>query len=100
MFSKSARNNAASTAGDAADEAFRIAETASDRLRAGIEQARRAAESAGAWTADAADTVSAVSKRGYHTAEDAIRIQPVLAVGAALVIGVAVGAILFARHDR
>ena len=99
MFTRSVRNSAASTATDAADEACRIAETASDKLRAGIEQAKRAAESAGAWTSDAADTVSTVSKRGYHTAEDAIRVQPVLAVGAALIIGVALGALLFSRQD-
>ena len=51
------------------------------------------------WSAICLKLVSDVSVRGYRTAEDAIRLQPVLAVGAALVVGVVIGALLFSRDD-
>ena len=99
MDERSLRNTAAAAADAAADQAGNIADAARTALDTGMRRARRAAESATDWAADAAGSVSDVSVRGYRTAEDMIRIQPVLAVGAALVVGVVIGALLFSRDD-
>jgi ElaB/YqjD/DUF883 family membrane-anchored ribosome-binding protein len=99
MDERSLRNTAASAADAAADQAANLSDSARAALDTGMRRARRAAESASDWAADAAGTVSDASVRGYRTAEDMIRIQPVLAVGAALVLGVVIGALLFSRDD-
>jgi ElaB/YqjD/DUF883 family membrane-anchored ribosome-binding protein len=99
MDERSFRNAAASAADDAADDAANLADSARGALNTGVKRARKAAESATDWAADAAGTLSDASLRGYRTAEDAIRLQPVLAVGAALLVGVALGALLFSRDD-
>ena len=99
MDSRNLRNTAESAADQAYDEAGKLADTARGLLNTGSRRARKAAESATDWAADAAGTLSDASLRGYRTAEDAIRLQPVLAVGAALLVGVALGALLFSRDD-
>lgn len=99
MDERNLRNAATSAADMAADEASALSDSARGVLNSGVKRARRAAESASDWAADAAGTVSDASLRGYRTAEDAIRLQPVLAVGAALVVGVVIGALLFSRDD-
>ena len=99
MDERSLRNTAASAADQAYDEAGNLADTARGVLNTGTRRARKAAESATDWAADAAGTLSDASLRGYRTAEDAIRLQPVLAVGAALLVGVALGALLFSREE-
>lgn len=99
MNERTMRNAAASAADEAADRAASLSDAARDVLNTGAKRARRAAESAGDWAADAAGTLSDASLRGYRTAEDAIRLQPVIAVGAALVVGVVLGALLFSRNE-
>jgi ElaB/YqjD/DUF883 family membrane-anchored ribosome-binding protein len=99
MDERSLRNTAGTAADAAADQASAIADTARTALDSGMRRARRAAESASDWASDAAGSVSDASLRGYRTAEDIIRVQPVLAVGAALVVGVVIGALLFSRDD-
>lgn len=99
MDERSLRNATASTADAAADQASALADTARSVLDTGVRRARRAAESASDWAADAAGSAADASLRGYRTAEDAIRLQPVLAVGAALLVGVVIGALLFSRDD-
>lgn len=99
MDERSLRNTASSAADDAADQASAMADTARTMLDSATRRARRAAESASDWAADAAGTMSDASVRGYRTAEDMIRVQPVLAVGAALVVGLVIGALLFSRDD-
>jgi ElaB/YqjD/DUF883 family membrane-anchored ribosome-binding protein len=92
MDETSVRNVAAT----AADTAGALGDSARDALNGTMKRARRAMESASDWAADAATGMQGASVRGYRTAEDAIRTQPVLAVGAALLVGVAVGALLWA----
>ncbi|HTI47648.1 MAG TPA: hypothetical protein VMB76_13915 [Casimicrobiaceae bacterium] len=89
------------TASSAADTAGALADGARDALNGTMKRARRAVESAGDWAADAASGMQDASMRGYRTAEDAIRTQPVVAVGAALLVGVALGALLWSvlRED-
>jgi ElaB/YqjD/DUF883 family membrane-anchored ribosome-binding protein len=95
-----ARNAAASAADRASEAANNLADTARDALNSTMKRARRAVESASDWAADTASDVSDVSVRGYRSAEDVIRVQPVLAVSAALIIGVALGVLLFSsRRD-
>jgi ElaB/YqjD/DUF883 family membrane-anchored ribosome-binding protein len=91
MDETSMRNAAAS----AADTAGAVSDSARDALNGTMKRARRAMESASDWAADAASGMQDASVRGYRTAEDAIRTQPVLAVGAALLAGVALGALLW-----
>lgn len=100
MDDTTVRNAAASAADRAADAASTLGDSARDALNSTMHRARRAVESATDWAADAAGGVSDVSVRGYRSAEDAIRMQPVLAVAAALVIGVALGALLFSSRER
>jgi ElaB/YqjD/DUF883 family membrane-anchored ribosome-binding protein len=95
MDERSLRN----AAEDAYDEAGNFTDSARGMLNTSVRKARKAAESATDWASDAAGTLSDASLRGYRTAEDAIRLQPVLAVGAALLVGVALGALLFSRDD-
>jgi ElaB/YqjD/DUF883 family membrane-anchored ribosome-binding protein len=97
MDETTARNAAAS----AADSANALADSARDALNSTMNRARRAAQSATDWASDTASNMQDVSLRGYRTAEDAIRVQPVLAVGAALIVGVALGALLYSalRED-
>src|SRR5690242_8767809 len=99
MDERSLRNAAGSAADAAADQASTLGDTARTVLDTGMRRARRAAESASDWASDAAGSVSDVSMRGYRTAEDMIRVQPVMAVGAALLVGVVIGALLFSRDD-
>jgi ElaB/YqjD/DUF883 family membrane-anchored ribosome-binding protein len=99
MDDKTVRNSATAAADQAAEQAARFADSAREALDTGMKRARRVAESASDWAADATDAVTDASVRSYRTAEDAIRMQPVLAVGAALLIGVVVGALLFSRED-
>ena len=99
MNERTMRNAAAAAADDAADRAANLSDTAREMLNSSAKRARRAAESASDWAADTAGTLSDASLRGYRTAEDAIRLQPVLAVGAALVVGVVLGALLFSRNE-
>jgi len=99
MDERSLRNAASSAADDAYDQAANLTDSARGVLNSGVRRARKAAESASDWAADAAGSLSDVSVRGYRTAEDAIRLQPVLAVGAALLVGVALGALLFSRDE-
>ena len=99
MDPRSLRNSASSAADQAYDDANDLADTARGALNSSMKRARKAAESATDWASDAAGTLSDASLRGYRTAEDAIRLQPVLAVGAALLIGVALGALLFSRDE-
>ena len=99
MDERSLRNAAASAADQAYDEAGNLGDSARGMLNTGVRKARKAAESATDWASDAAGTLSDASMRGYRTAEDAIRLQPVLAVGAALLVGVALGALLFSRDE-
>lgn len=99
MDETTARNAAASAADRAADAAGNLADTARDALDNTMRRARRAVGSASDWAADTASGVTDASVRGYRTAEDAIRLQPVLAVGAALIIGVALGALLFSSRN-
>ena len=99
MDERSLRNAAGSAADTAADQASAVADTARTMLDTGMRRARRAAESASDWATDAAGSVSDASVRGYRTAEDLIRVQPVVAVGAALLVGVVIGALLFSRDD-
>lgn len=101
MDETTARNAAAFAADRAADAASNLADTAREALDNTVRRARRAVESASDWAADAASDVQNASLRGYRSAEDTIRTQPVLAVGAALLIGVALGALLFSalRED-
>jgi len=96
---RSLRNAAASAADQAYDDAGDFADSARGVLNTSVRKARKAAESAGDWAADAAGTLSDASVRSYRTAEDAIRLQPVIAVGAALLVGVALGALLFSRDE-
>jgi ElaB/YqjD/DUF883 family membrane-anchored ribosome-binding protein len=87
----------------AADASADLTATARDALDSGMRKAREAAGAAGEWASDwaseAADAVSNASVRSYRTAEDTIRIYPVMSVSIALVAGVVIGALLFAR-DR
>jgi ElaB/YqjD/DUF883 family membrane-anchored ribosome-binding protein len=87
--------NATAAADRVADAASNLSDSARDALNSTMNRARRAAQSATDWAADAAYGMQNASVRGYRTAEDAIRTQPVLAVGAALIVGVAVGALLY-----
>lgn len=97
MDETTARNAAAA----AADTAGTLADSAREALNSTMQRARRAVESASDWASDAASGMQTASVRGYRTAEDAIRMQPVLAVGAALIVGVALGALLYSalRED-
>ena len=103
MDERGFRNAAAAAADDAYDDAADMADSARGMLNTSVRKARKvagkAAESATDWATDAAGTLSDASLRGYRTAEDAIRLQPVLAVGAALLVGVALGALLFSRDE-
>lgn len=91
------------TAGATPDAPSDLTASARDALDSGMRRARTAADTAGEWASDvaseAADAVSKASVRGYRTAEDTIRIYPVLSVSVALLAGVVVGALLFSR-DR
>ena len=92
-------NGARSATNQAADAAAGLADSARGALDSSVKRAQRAAQSAADWASQATDTVGDVSMRGYRSAEDAIRMQPVLAVGAALIAGVLIGALLFSRED-
>jgi len=85
-----------------ADASTDFTATARDALDSGMRKARDAAGAAGDWASDwasdAADAVSSASVRSYRTAEDNIRIYPVLSVSIALVAGVVIGALLFSRE--
>ena len=87
----------------AADASTDFTATARDALDSGVRKARDAAGTAGEWASDwaseAADAVSTASVRSYRTAEDTIRIYPVMSVSIALAAGVLIGALLFSR-DR
>ena len=99
MDERTFRNAAASAADEAADQAANLGDGARGALNTGMKRARKAADAASDWAVDAAGTLSDASLRGYRTAEDAIRLQPVLAVGAALLVGVVLGALLFSRDE-
>ena len=99
MDERGFRNAAASAADEAYNDAADMADSARGMLNTSVRKARKAAESATDWASDAAGTLSDASVRGYRRAEDAIRLQPVLAVGAALLVGVALGALLFSRDE-
>ena len=92
-----------SNVADAAQEcattgATAIADATRDTLNHGVARARDLAVSAGDWTADAADPISANSVRGYHAAKDIVRAQPLLAIGVALAAGLALAALLYRRE--
>ena len=99
MDTTTARNGAADLANKASDTAANLTDTARSAMDSGMKRAQRAAQSAADWASEATDTMTDVSLRGYRTAEDAIRMQPVLAVAGALLAGVLVGALLFAARD-
>jgi ElaB/YqjD/DUF883 family membrane-anchored ribosome-binding protein len=106
MNTTSARNAASSMVDQAAAGAGSLADTTRDaidstrdKLNTGIKRARRVASTASDYAADASGVVADASIRGYRTAEDAIRTQPVLAVGAALLVGLVVGALFLGRDD-
>jgi len=99
MDTSTVTNGAADLAGKASDAAAGYADTARGALDSGIKRAQRAAQSAADWASSATDTVTDASLRGYRSAEDAIRVQPVLAVAGALLAGVLVGALLFSSRE-
>jgi hypothetical protein len=86
----------------AADTTSDLTASAREALDGGLQRARKAAGAAGDWASDvaseAADAVSNASVRGYRTAEDTIRIYPVMSVSLALLAGVVIGAVLFSRE--
>ena len=92
-------NGARSAANQAAEAAAGLTDTARSALDSGMKRAQRAAQSAADWASQASDVVGDASMRGYRTAEDAIRVQPVLAVAGALLAGLVIGALLFSRDD-
>jgi ElaB/YqjD/DUF883 family membrane-anchored ribosome-binding protein len=99
MDTTTATNGAIGVASNAADAAAGLADGARTALDSGRKRAQRVAQSAADWASQAGDTVTDVSVRGYRSAEDAIRMQPVLAVAGALLAGVLLGALLFSRED-
>jgi ElaB/YqjD/DUF883 family membrane-anchored ribosome-binding protein len=96
-------NDTSKPAGAAADATADLAAPAREALYSGVQRARIAAGAAGEWASDVAsetaDAVSKASVRSYRTAEDTIRIYPVLSVSVALIAGFAIGALLVSR-DR
>jgi ElaB/YqjD/DUF883 family membrane-anchored ribosome-binding protein len=99
MDTTTATNGARNAATQAADTAAGLADNARSALDSSMKRAQRAAQSAADWASQASNVVGDASLRGYRTAEDAIRLQPVLAVAGALVAGVLIGALLFSRED-
>jgi ElaB/YqjD/DUF883 family membrane-anchored ribosome-binding protein len=96
MDTTTATKGTIGVANQAADAAASLADGARSALDSGMKRAQRVATD---WASQAGDTVSDVSMRGYRGAEDAIRMQPVLAVAGALLAGVLLGALLFSRED-
>jgi hypothetical protein len=101
-MSDTTSNPAGATADAGAERTADFAASARETLDSGVQRARDAAGAAGEWATDvaseAAEAVSKASVRGYRTAEDTIRIYPLLSVGAALITGVVIGALLFSRE--
>jgi ElaB/YqjD/DUF883 family membrane-anchored ribosome-binding protein len=99
MNSTTMKRSASAAADEVRAQAEGLTDDASSMLSDGVGRLRNLSEAASDWAADAAGTLSDRSLRGYRTAEDVIRTQPVLAVGAALLVGLAVGALLLSRRD-
>jgi ElaB/YqjD/DUF883 family membrane-anchored ribosome-binding protein len=100
MRERMMRDSAISTANVVDDKVGNLAAVARDVFDTGLKRARRGAENAGEWTSDKAATMSDVSLRGYRTATEAVRNQPVMAIGIAALVGLAIGAMLFSRQTR